>query len=125
VAAAASREQLDALTERIMAAARQAPPGRSASPIRAEVDTLRQRAASVGQGATAPRRAVSWPALSFMAASLLVGVLTGASGALDRVLEPLRGVTQMAQDAGDASEADETEIAFGGDDPELIEEDMW
>lgn len=139
-APASSAAHLDALTERIMAAAVTPGSERRGSPIRAEVSSLRERpevARPAGGGRLSlpttgaravPQRALPWPALSLMAASLLVGIVGGASGAFERIGVPWLGGGAVAAgdaDLDDSDVTDETEIAFNGDDGDLIEEDVW
>lgn len=133
----ASEAGLEALTERIMAAAAATDPLRRGSPIRSEVTSLRVRgaagaeplttaggAASSARPTAALRRplpAISWPVLSLMAASLLVGVVGGASGAFDRIGVPWLGGAVAG--AEDDLEVDAFEMAFSDEDNDWTEED--
>lgn len=126
-----SKAKADALADRIMAAAAAAGPERRGSAIRTEVSNLRARSAAVtplGSGSTLPRSMTAapsrsaWPALALLAASLLVGIVGGASGVMDRFGAPWPANGLAAADDGSG---DEMAIALNGDESDGDGEGLW
>jgi hypothetical protein len=105
----------DALARRIVAAAVGEARARR---HRSLFSRVREADASAFVRATA--RDAGWPAAALMAASLLLGVFAGTTGALDPAFEPLTsaaaGVSEIEADAG--------LIALGGDEDGIFEEDL-
>ena len=65
-------------------------------------------------------RASQVPAAALLAASLVIGIIAGTSGALDAAIGPLAAATAVESEG----DADASQLALGSDEAGLLEEDL-
>ena len=120
----ASSADVEALKERIMAAAL-----RSGAP---QLAVVAGRKAGVAQPLTAAKRGPAfatrfvrgeWPAAAMLAASLVIGVMLGSTGSLDTTMQQMAEVTGLST-ATDNVNTDSSQLALGEEIEGQSDEDL-